>query len=570
MSTDLSRIETASDLLRSTPLAGADRDVVGLLTRLDALVQGLRAPLRVAVLGEVKAGKSTLVNAIVGSEVAPADVLEASAIVTLLRHGSGRGSVFATDGTQRPGSVQDIVKLLTDHRGDEEFAVRTSHAELELPLGSLRGLELLDTPGLAAASTLPEKTLERLNDYDVVIWVFNATRQGESRVLEEFERVGDLGNPILAVVNRIDKIPPGELERVINKFERDIDVFADEIIPLSAKRALDGEPSELDDLRDHLESYSRAPDAAKVRAVGRQLASMLAASAHLHEAAASQGAAEAARRDAWAGRLQRAGAHVLDEAEAAAERWIRDDLISAQIPLLEEAAGDSASALEAVIADRVGPDVLQGEVARLLEHVKRKIEVAWEREGAAIQAELRDVGLESDLRMREHLDQAASLISRIESGGSNAAGEVILHGGMGAAAGAGIAAYVALIGPAAPAIYLGGALAAFVPPLVIGGVAAGIIKAAVGRRKERDRRKRQVIDLVEGLRADFRDKVWRERLRPGVRNLTDDLITQLSASSGAAALTEPGAAPETLRSHAEALRLCSDAWASESPSAREQ
>ena len=41
--------------------------------RLQGLAQRLDEPLRVAIAGKVKAGKSTLLNALVGQELAPTD-----------------------------------------------------------------------------------------------------------------------------------------------------------------------------------------------------------------------------------------------------------------------------------------------------------------------------------------------------------------------------------------------------------------------------------------------------------------------------------------------------------------
>ena len=43
--------------------------------------------MRIALAGTLKAGKSTLVNALVGDTIAPTDATEATRIVTWFRHG---------------------------------------------------------------------------------------------------------------------------------------------------------------------------------------------------------------------------------------------------------------------------------------------------------------------------------------------------------------------------------------------------------------------------------------------------------------------------------------------------
>src|SRR5690606_29470980 len=44
-------------------------------------------PLRVAIAGKVKAGKSTLMNALVGEQLAPTDASECTTVVTWYRNG---------------------------------------------------------------------------------------------------------------------------------------------------------------------------------------------------------------------------------------------------------------------------------------------------------------------------------------------------------------------------------------------------------------------------------------------------------------------------------------------------
>lgn len=60
--------------------------------QLDRIGARLAEPLRIALAGTLKAGKSTLVNALVGDDIAPTDATEATRIVTWFRHGPTRGS----------------------------------------------------------------------------------------------------------------------------------------------------------------------------------------------------------------------------------------------------------------------------------------------------------------------------------------------------------------------------------------------------------------------------------------------------------------------------------------------
>src|SRR3954453_1560043 len=87
-----------------------DRAVVeisdpSLRTTLSLARRRVDEPLRVAIAGKIKAGKSTLLNAMVGEELAPTDAGECTRIVTWYRDGPGyRVMLHLVDGRseQRP------------------------------------------------------------------------------------------------------------------------------------------------------------------------------------------------------------------------------------------------------------------------------------------------------------------------------------------------------------------------------------------------------------------------------------------------------------------------------------
>src|SRR6188508_3891802 len=68
----------------------------------------LAEPLRVAIAGRLKAGKSTLVNALIGRRVAPTAVGECTRVVTRFRYGTvDRVDVVRRDGTRTSLPLSD-------------------------------------------------------------------------------------------------------------------------------------------------------------------------------------------------------------------------------------------------------------------------------------------------------------------------------------------------------------------------------------------------------------------------------------------------------------------------------
>ena len=76
--------EDAEALLRTA--AAVYEDDPAALTVIAELERRLREPLRLAIAGMVKAGKSTLLNAMLGEQIAPTDAGECTRLVTWYRY----------------------------------------------------------------------------------------------------------------------------------------------------------------------------------------------------------------------------------------------------------------------------------------------------------------------------------------------------------------------------------------------------------------------------------------------------------------------------------------------------
>ena len=83
----VSRSELLADVVALLVDARAAAPDAESAAALDAAVHRIGEPLRVAIAGRVKAGKSTLLNALVGEELAPTDAGECTRLVTWYRSG---------------------------------------------------------------------------------------------------------------------------------------------------------------------------------------------------------------------------------------------------------------------------------------------------------------------------------------------------------------------------------------------------------------------------------------------------------------------------------------------------
>lgn len=186
--------------------------------KIKAIVARLDEPLRVAIAGKVKAGKSTLLNALVGEELAPTDAGECTKIVTWYRNGhTYRVDAHFPDGDQRQVPFKrEEGALQIDLGGKEPDEV--DHLEVTWPSAQLAELTLIDTPGLGSLSTdvgARSAAFLSLDDdtdpteADAVIYLMRHLHRSDLDFLEAFHD-DDFGQarPInaVAVLSRADEV----------------------------------------------------------------------------------------------------------------------------------------------------------------------------------------------------------------------------------------------------------------------------------------------------------------------------------------------------------------------------
>ncbi|MEU8615262.1 dynamin family protein, partial [Actinoplanes sp. NPDC048791] len=182
----------------------------------------LGEPLRVAIAGKVKAGKSTLLNALVGEGLAPTDAGECTRIVTWYADGPTYAvTAHLRDSSTRPlpfHRVAGAVRITLDRPAEQ-----IDHLEVRVPSARLRRHTLIDTPGIASLSTdvslrttaFLDAESDRPAQTDAVIYLLRHMHADDVRFLESFH--GDdlaSGTPVntVGVLSRADEIGGARLD----------------------------------------------------------------------------------------------------------------------------------------------------------------------------------------------------------------------------------------------------------------------------------------------------------------------------------------------------------------------
>lgn len=214
------------------------------IARLAELAVERTRPVRLAIVGEFNAGKSTFINALMGQDVAPTGVLPTTATLHHLRYGPDPIARIAFEpGHAPPERIVPLADLRATLKRVADEPVR--RVELLLPLASLTRVEVLDTPGFNAPDARhAEAARAAFDEADAVVWLLDAMqplKQTERVVLEEAKRARI---PIQVLVNKADRLQDEDLAKVMAMVEdalREIGVASwAPPLALSARLALAG------------------------------------------------------------------------------------------------------------------------------------------------------------------------------------------------------------------------------------------------------------------------------------------------------------------------------------------
>ncbi len=225
------------------------REVSGHLLRLE------HDSVKVAVIGEFKGGKSTLINAILGEEILPSWTVECTAAITQVGYGVRSGMiVHTTDGKQNEQPLEKLKELATI-RNDRFDGI--AYIEARYPAELLKnGLVIVDTPGTNSAVKARELiTKWFLKIADAAILVLNAEyllRQSEVQFIRDEITQSNYG-AVFVVVNRCDLFQdePEQLKQALSRTTvklKELIPSLERIYPLSAREALKGRGGSLPDL----------------------------------------------------------------------------------------------------------------------------------------------------------------------------------------------------------------------------------------------------------------------------------------------------------------------------------
>jgi hypothetical protein len=230
--------EDAEGLLRTAAAIYADDPAAQAVVA--ELERRLHEPLRLAVAGMVKAGKSTLLNAMLGERIAPTDAGECTRVVTWYRYSATPTiTLHPREGEPRRMPVRrESGRLVIDLGGVP--AEDVEWIDVGWPLAELKSMILIDTPGIASLSEDTSARAMRFltpeeapSSADAVVYLMRHLHASDVKFLEAFrDTAAGAAQTVCAVgvLSRSDEIGSGRIDsllsagKVARRYERDGDL----------------------------------------------------------------------------------------------------------------------------------------------------------------------------------------------------------------------------------------------------------------------------------------------------------------------------------------------------------
>lgn len=230
-------------VLRAVAERGQFNDVGIALASLSGKLAANRCNL--AVLGQMKRGKSSFVNALLGAEVLPVGILPLTSVITRVHYGPRPQVTIHYKSGQAEEIAPDRLQEYITEAANPGNRKRVASADVAWPSPLLRtGIDLIDTPGIGSTHEHNTSTTEDyLSEVDAGIIVLSVDPPITAAEADFLRRIRRDIPRLLFVINKTDVATPGEADSIARFLEAElrnrIGIPEPELFAVSARQALE-------------------------------------------------------------------------------------------------------------------------------------------------------------------------------------------------------------------------------------------------------------------------------------------------------------------------------------------
>lgn len=156
-------------------ILGLDEDLLKTVAESKNLIRNKKYT--VAVMGEFRRGKSSLINALLGGKILPADATPTTATINRITYGDHPGALITyKNGETQKIDISQLCNYITKITSEDEArALKIQEATVFYPTVICQNhIDIIDTPGLNDEDHMTQITIDMVNHVDAVILPIHA------------------------------------------------------------------------------------------------------------------------------------------------------------------------------------------------------------------------------------------------------------------------------------------------------------------------------------------------------------------------------------------------------------
>jgi GTPase SAR1 family protein len=473
----------------------------------ETIIKRSTEPLNLVIMGEVKAGKSSIVNAIINDEVTPVDVAEATSCIIDISHDLQPSGIAISNGKViKTGSPEEIVKLLNMEKAKGHNHTNIDEVKLCYNLTKLRNFHIIDTPGLSTVNIENEdKTIDYVEKSDVIIWVFNANHLGQSDIREIISSLAKLGKPILGIINRIDEVNDNAIQ-LTDYVKNNYSLYLQKVFTLSAKIAKqasfdnDQELLKQSGMTGLLESLHDIDQ--KVKEVKREssfssMNALVLKDKAIHELALSRTKTLISQLQTFRSKVQYYKDVINYKLDSIIEDWFESKFLKKEIDEIMRFLNETSDNKEVQnkIKQIISQESINNKLSILHKELKNEFIRQWTKA-------ISEVSVELSKADELHLEYQRKYLINLENDNVSLPGLLVdgikkgatIGGALGLVGGSFVVAMTAVTMPA---------LLVFIPVYSILGMLTGGIANMINIQPQKDKKRRYIQDTLEKIKNDI-------------------------------------------------------------------
>ena len=479
------------------------------IENIKALNSSQYKPLNIAIVGEVKSGKSSLLNALLGKEISEVDVLEATS------------------------SVIEVV-----YNENDDISKFGELTRISLNLDYLKKVNIVDTPGLKSITKQnEEKTIDYIKYADIILFVIDATHLGQEDTIEALDLLSEYNKPIVGVINKCDLLLDNKSE-TIDYISSEYGIYIDRFFMISAyleyqhkisqktiAKTTDIVVSNYTELRenfkkltDFIDSLYHNSNKVKDKSMRASIEGIIKKDIIVHHEYNKRMNILMDELKKYERLLQNKQDYIKAKMEFEINDWIDRIFLSEEVGKIETDIKNIKSYInEAYLTDLINSkkgeldDLYFNEWSICLKEISEEMD-------DDIKRYVNDITYKNEL-----LDTPSFKIDKEKTDVNSILATIGTGAILGATSGGVISIYSATLGNYAASLTLGSAIMTYIPPLLIAGTLSGAVGKVIYDKVIDDKRNKEILKNIDNFIKELKVNI-KEELNKDYEKLNQEIV----------------------------------------------